>query len=255
MKPSGNTVLITGGATGIGLALARKLMMANNIVIVCGRRESALDDAAASLPGLVIIQADISDPVSRTALVADVAARFPKLNVLINNAGSSKLTNLDDPDFLRTLESEIAVNLVGPVALSVLLLPVLQRQSEATIANVTTGYVYVSSARLAPYSATKTALHSMTQTMRYMLRETNVRMVEIIPGLHDTDMSSQATGKKASTEDAANTIMRKLVANVPEFLVGIPSVMLLMARLTPNLLFKSLNNGEAKAAAKAVPAA
>ncbi|MEO7720237.1 MAG: SDR family NAD(P)-dependent oxidoreductase [Capsulimonas sp.] len=248
MKPSGNTVLITGGATGIGLALARKLIGANNIVIICGRRQSALDAAAAALPGLVTIQADISDSVSRAALAADVTARFPKLNVLINNAGHSRTTGIDDPDFLKTLELEIAVNFFGPVSLSILLLPVLRRQSEATIANVTTGYVYVSSARMAPYSATKTALHSMTQTMRYMLRDTNVRMVEIIPGAHDTDMSSHVKGKKETTENAANTIMRRLAANVPEFLVGIPGVMLFAARLTPNFLFKSLNDGEAKAA-------
>lgn len=250
MKPAGNTVLITGGATGIGLALAQKLMDENNQVIVCGRRKEALDAAAKALPGLTIIQADITNPTSLAALVDTINEQFPNLNVLINNAGHVKVTDVADANFLETLEVETATSFLAPVSLSVRLLPLLRRQPEATIANVTTGYVLCSGARTAPYSATKTALHSMTQTMRYMLKNTSVRVVEIIPSAYDTAMSSHFNGKKDKPEKAAQLIFKGLVANKSEFTVTIPAILQLIGRLMPQLVFKAVNDGETRAAAR-----
>lgn len=249
MKASGNTVLITGGATGMGLAVARKFVAANNTVIVCGRRQDKLDEAALRVPGLHTIVADIGDAAGRAALARDVTARYPQLNVLINSAGFVKVSDIGDADFMPALYQEIATNFVGPTELAALLLPVLRRQPAATIATVTTGYVYVSSARNPGYSATKTAMHSMMQSMRYMLRDTGVRVLEIIPGPVDTDMARHYNGRKTDPEAAAETIWQALLGRQDEVLVGLSRFAMFMARVAPRFVFKQVNDGEFKAAA------
>ena len=137
MKPSGNTVLITGGASGIGLELARRLIVSGNTVVVCGRDAHKLDLAGQAVPGLQTIQADVADATSRAALIAALEARLPALNVLVNNAGTVNVSAVTDADFILKLRSEIDTNFVGPVALIHELLPLLARQTEATIANIT----------------------------------------------------------------------------------------------------------------------
>lgn len=115
MKITGNTVLITGGGSGIGLALARRLILNDNTVIVCGRDRAKLDAARSDLPTLITLQCDVADADSRRALVAGLAERFPGLNVLVNNAGLLHVSDLTGPTLVQELEAEVATNLVAPV--------------------------------------------------------------------------------------------------------------------------------------------
>lgn len=246
MNPTGNTILITGGASGIGLAVARKLVAARNTVIVCGRDQTKLSEAAQALPGLITIRADVTDPANRAALAEETTARFPALNVLINNAGVVNVTDIAEADFVRVLESEIATNLLAPVALTALLLPVLRDQPQATVVNVTTGYVFISSARTAPYSATKMALHSLTQTLRYQLRKTNIRVLEVMPPPTDTKMAAHYAGAKASADAVADRFLRAMFGRKNEVVMGVSRVAQALARLGPGIGFKILNDLETK---------
>ncbi len=249
MKRTGNTVLITGGASGIGLEVARKLVAEGNTVIVCGRDPQKLSNAAEAIPGLVTMRADVADPASRMALSEAITARFPTLNVLINNAGVVNVTDIEEVDFISVLESEIATNLLAPVALIALLLPVLRAQPQATVVNVTTGYVFISSARTAPYSATKVALHSLTQTLRYQLRNTNIRVLEIMPPPTDTNMASHYSGTKVSADSVANHFLRAMFGSKNEVVMGVSRLARVLARLGPDMGFKILNDLETKASA------
>ena len=251
MNLRGNTILITGGASGIGLALARRLITNGNTVIVCGRDQAKLDAASRTVPSLVTIRTDIADPASRQALVAELTTRFPGLNVLINNAGIVNVSEVTDGDFVEKLQSEIAINLVGPISLIHQFLPLLKRQAQATIANITTGYVFVTGARTPHYSATKTALHSMTQSLRYQLKGTNVRVLEIMPPPVDTNMASHYIGSKAPVEPVAGIFLRALLGNRDEVTIGISNVGRILGRIAPSAAFALLNDGEARAARSA----
>jgi short-subunit dehydrogenase involved in D-alanine esterification of teichoic acids len=250
MKASGNTVLITGGASGIGFELAKKLVATGNTVIICGRDQAKLDAACSKLPGLVAIRADIADPANRKSLAAELASRFPTLNVLVNNAGVVHVTDINNPDFIPKLEVEIATNFLGPVDLISLLLPVLSRSADATIVNITTGYVFLTSARTAPYSATKTALHSMTDALRYQLRNTNIRVLEIMPPPVDTNMANHYNGTKADPAEVAEKFLTAIRVERAETVIGVSKMAKLLARLAPRLGFKIVNDGETKAALK-----
>jgi uncharacterized oxidoreductase len=189
MKISGNTILITGGGTGIGLALARALLRHDNEVIICGRRRDVLEAARAANPQLHIRVADVSDSESRAALVEWVGKTFPRLNVLVNNAGVQYLFNfLGEPSALTKADKEIATNLTAPIHLTSLFLPLLIKQKAAAIVNASSGLGFTPLASMPVYCATKAALHSLTMSLRHQLRKTNVRVFEIIPPIVASDL-------------------------------------------------------------------
>lgn len=187
MNLKGNTILITGGATGIGFELAALLVSRGNDVIICGRRVERLDDAKAKVPQLHTHVADVRDTRGLATWAIDT---FPKLNVLVNNAGVQHPFDFSAPDFAKANE-EIATNLLAPIELAAMLLPHLQTKPSAAIINVTSGLAFAPLARMPIYCATKAALHSLTMTMRYQLRDTNVRVFEIIPPIVATDLGAQ----------------------------------------------------------------
>jgi uncharacterized oxidoreductase len=246
MHAHGNTALITGGATGIGLALARVLIDSGNTVIVCGRSADALTRATLALPGLVGIQCDITDPAARLSLKEDLTLRFPKLNLLVNNAGTLHVSDLTQPAHVRELESEIATNLLAPVALTSLLLPLLRRQPAATIVNVTSGYVFLPSARTAPYCASKAALRTMTRSLRFQLRGTPITVVEVMPPAVDTALAAHYSGAKLTPEEVARKILRGLLRNRTEIVIGVSKLARLLARLAPQTAFQLMNLIEEK---------
>ncbi len=245
MDAQGNTVLITGGAGGLGLALARRLI-AGNAVIVCGRDEERLAAARASVPGLVAIRADLSDPADRAALAATIDTDFPGLNVLINNAAGMSLCGPADPGIVAALEADVAINLLAPVALTALLLPAMRRARQATVVNVTTGYVFSPSARAASYSATKTGLRTFTRTLRWALRGTGVRVVEVVPPPVDTAMAAGYAGRKMTVDRAAALIHAGLLADRDEIVFGVSRLARVVARLAPELVLATMNGSEAR---------
>ncbi len=244
MNSNGNTVLITGGASGIGLALSRLLIASGNRVVVCGRDREKLDAAVASLPGLIAIQADVAEPASRGALVKEVTERFPDLNVLINNAGLLHVSDLTKAAHISELKDEIAVNLMAPVELINALLPTIRTRPSPTLVNVSSGYVFLPSARTAAYSTTKTALHIYTRTLRYQLAHDGISVVEVMPPAADTAMASHYAGSKMSPDLVARKILRGLVKGDDEIVIGISRWARRLARLMPATAFAIMNRME-----------
>ena len=175
-----HTILITGGASGIGLALAVRFLRAGSRVIVCGRREEKLREAAAAHPGLVTHAADVATPAGRRALCDWVTQAHPGLDVLVNNAGIQRRFQLTEPADWDEVRQELAINLEAPLHLSLLLLPHLARQPRPAIVNVTSGLSFAPLTAAPVYSATKAALHSLTLSLRHQLSGTPVSVVEVI---------------------------------------------------------------------------
>lgn len=199
MKISGNTILITGGASGIGEALAEALHKKDNRVIVAGRRRDALAATAKRNPGMEWLTLDVDDADAVKAFAREVTAKFPALNVLINNAGIMKPETLRaQPDGLADMEATIRTNLIAPLRLTAALLPSLLQQKQAAVMNVTSGLAFVPLAMTPTYSATKAALHSYTQSLRAQLKGTSVQVIELAPPAVQTDlMPGQATSAHA----------------------------------------------------------
>jgi uncharacterized oxidoreductase len=188
MKLSGNTVFITGGTSGIGRALAQAFHTRGNKVIVAGRRKALLDDIAKQHPGIDTVELDIGDAAQIREVAAQLIARYPALNVVINNAGIMPFDDaggpLDDAQAVHLVNT----NLLGPVRVSGAFIEHLKRQPEATLINNSSVLAFVPIAQTALYSATKAAIHSYTLSQRFMLRDTSVRVLEIAPPWVDTDL-------------------------------------------------------------------
>ncbi|KPJ60597.1 MAG: hypothetical protein AMJ46_06290 [Latescibacteria bacterium DG_63] len=196
MTGSCNTILISGGATGIGLALADAFLKSGNEVIICGRRREKLRSAKARLPRLHVRVCDVSKSRSRLALVEWVTGRFKSLNVLVNNAGIQRSFDFTrGPKDMAHAEAEIATNLAAPIHLSALLIPHLRRQRQSAIVNVSSGLALTPIAAIPVYCATKAAIHSLSLSMRHQLRNTRIRVFEIAPPMVDTALGGRRRGK------------------------------------------------------------
>jgi uncharacterized oxidoreductase len=190
MQISGNTILITGGATGIGLALAEALVSRGNEVIVCGRRRHKLAAARARVPQIHVRACDLSKPAARRALVTWTVARFPHLNILVNNAGVQRPVDFrKGARDLSYADEELAINLAAPIHLSALLVPHLRRRKQAAIVNISSGLGFTPLAAVPVYSATKAAIHSLSLSIRRQLRDTTVRIFEIAPPIVATELA------------------------------------------------------------------
>ncbi len=226
MQQSNNTILITGGGSGIGRALAEAFHRLGNKVIIAGRRQSVLDETTAANPGMQSLTLDIEDAGDLQRFVAEVKSQFPALNVLINNAGVMKPEKLQSgAEALPTAESTIAINLLGPLRLTAALLPVLQAQPHSTIMTVTSGLAFVPMAMTPTYCATKAALHSWTQSLRLQLRGTAVEVLELAPPYVQTELmgSHQASDPNAMPLAEYISETMGLLAHPPasgEILVG-----------------------------------
>jgi len=194
---TGNTILITGGGSGIGRGLAEELHKLGNQVIIAGRRAQALDETIAANPGMKSLTLDIEDPAAIRAFAAQAAAEFPALNVLINNAGIMRPEDLLGQKYLADAEAIVSTNLLGPIRLTAALLPLLQQQPRATIVNVSSGLAFVPLALTPTYCATKAAIHSYTQSLRYQLRGTLIEVLELIPPYVATHLMNGAGDPRA----------------------------------------------------------
>ena len=189
MKLTGNTILVTGGGSGIGRGLATELRKLGNQVIIAGRRKTALDETTSGNPAMKSVVLDIEEAAGIGPFAARLVQDYPTLNVLINNAGIMRMENLKAQQVdLADAESIVATNLLGPIRLTAALLPHLQRQPHSTIMNVSSGLAFVPLASTPVYCATKAALHSYTQSLRYQFKGTAIDVVELIPPYVATDL-------------------------------------------------------------------
>jgi uncharacterized oxidoreductase len=217
MKNSGNTILITGGGSGIGRRLAEELHKLGNKIVIAGRRKQALDETTAANPGMKSLTLDIENPTAIRAFAAKVAAEFPALNVLMNNAGIMRPENLlAQQDDLADAEATVATNLLGPIRLTAALLPLLQKQPHSTIVNVSSGLAFVPLALTPTYCATKAAIHSYTQSLRHQLRGTHIEVLELVPPYVATHLMDGADDPRAMPLD-------KFIAEAMEILKTQPT--------------------------------
>jgi uncharacterized oxidoreductase len=189
MNITGNTILITGGGTGIGRALAQALHARGNQIIITGRREDVLKDVAAANPGMAWATLDVAEPAAVAAFGEQIVKDHPALNAVILNAGIMKPEDLTARPFdFATVEATIATNLLGPIRLTAALLPHFQAQPAATIMTVTSGLAFIPLAATPTYNATKAAIHSWTESLRHQLGDTAVEVLELAPPAVATDL-------------------------------------------------------------------
>lgn len=189
MNITGNTILITGGGSGIGRALAEALHARGNHVIISGRRADALKAVCAENPGMAFATLDITDAAAIRAFAGKLTADHPALNVVINNAGIMLSENLLADAFdLDTVDATIATNLLGPIRLTAALLPHLRAQPAATIITVSSGLAFIPLAATPTYNATKAAIHSWSQSLRHQLADTGIEVLELAPPAVATDL-------------------------------------------------------------------
>lgn len=226
MKTSGNTVLVTGGGSGIGLALTEALTRSGNQVVICGRRRDRLKAVQARMPGVSFRVCDVSRARSRQALVDWLLSEFRQLNMLINNAGIQRQINfLKGPQDLREADNEVATNLAAPIHLSALLISHLRRKKEAAIVNISSGLAFTPLAFAPVYCATKAAVHSWSLSLRHQLRNTSVRVFEVAPPMVATELAgerrrSQVGEYVMSAAAVADGVLKALSQNRYEVALG-----------------------------------
>jgi uncharacterized oxidoreductase len=213
MKTEGNTILISGGTSGIGLGLARKFHELGNQVIVAGRRQELLDEIATEHPGIETIVLDIADPESIARAHKAVVARHPQLNVLINNAGIQLPENLLDPGSLPVAEDTIATNLLGTIRMTYAFLPLLVDRNDAVVMNVSSALAFVPFPITPTYNATKAALHSFSDSLRVQTTDAGIQVIELVPaGVRTTLMGQQDSEDAMPLEDFLTETMNLLAA-------------------------------------------
>lgn len=224
MKISNNKILITGGASGIGLGLAERFIAENNTVIVCGRRESALNEASGKFPGLITKKCDLSNANERERLFEWILKEHGDLNVLVNNAGIQQWMQVSDRDFYDRAVEEIAINIEAPVHLNALF---LKLKSLSTIINVSSGLSFVPFTKAPVYSATKSFFHSYTLSLRHLLRDKNVEVIELIPPALNTDLGGKGLHDFAPpVSEFIEAVFTQLKAGKKEITFGFSEAML-----------------------------
>ncbi len=249
VKVSGNTVLITGGATGIGLALAEKLLGLGNEVIICGRRTAKLEEARIKLPHLHTRRCDISKENEREELFKWIESNFKNFNVLVNNAGIQKRIDLrKGREDLSGAEDEIEINLRSQIHLSALFIPLLSKRKEAAIINISSGLGFVPMASFPVYSATKAAIHSFTISLRHQLKSTPIKVFEVVPpAVHDTELKgrpAQKTEYSISAWEMAGAIVEGLENERYEISAGAAKKWIEASRRELDEAFSNINRLE-----------
>lgn len=245
MKLSDNTVLITGGGSGIGLALAKAFARhSGNTVIVCGRNAQKLEAVHAENPAIAALPCDIASDQDQQQLTEVITQKYPDFNILINNAGIQHNYSFPDSrNHLDIIEEEVNINFLAQVKLTDRLLPVLMRQPSAAIVNVTSALAVVPKQSAPIYCATKAAMHNFTKALRYQLENTPVRVFEIIPALVDTEMTKGRGKGKIAPEALAAEALRGIESDRYEIRIGKTKILFALHRFLPSIAERIIKNG------------
>lgn len=239
MNITGNKMLITGGATGIGFGLTQRFIREGNTVIICGRREAVLQEAADKLPGLITKVCDLAIDTERTELYNWIATNHSDTNVLVNNAGIQQWMNITDEDFFLRARQEITTNIEAPIHLTSLFinLPAL-----TTIINVTSGLSFVPLTKAPVYSATKAFFHSFTRSAQHLLKGRNIEVIEMIPPALNTDLGGKGLHDTAPpVSDFIESVFNQMKEGKTELTFGFSEVMAKAGPDDLNNAFSRLN--------------
>jgi uncharacterized oxidoreductase len=244
MTLQNNTVLITGGSSGIGFELTKQLIKQDNRVLICGRAIDKLEKAKRLLPDIHYLQCDISKADECNKLARWVSDEHPDCNILINNAAIVHTDHfLNDDHILEKADAEVQTNLMGPIRLSKLCIPILQKNKTPKIINITTGLVYVPRTTYPFYNATKAALHSFTRVLRSQLDSSAIDVIEVLFPAVDTPWHKGNPPEIAiSTEEAVQGMLTGFKKGKEEIRVDKVKLLYLLSRIAPNFAFKKLNS-------------
>jgi uncharacterized oxidoreductase len=221
MKTTGNTLLITGGGSGIGRGLAEAFYQRGNTVIITGRRVERLLATCAANPGMIAVELDVQDPQAIRQVTTQIIKDHPALNVLINNAGIMELDDVSSTVDDEKLATVLATNIAGPIRMSGALVGHLRQQADAVIINVSSILGFVPLAPTAAYSATKAAIHSYTLSQRYLLRGLGIRVIEMAPPWVRTELLNSLEEERAMPlATFIEATMAMLATDADEILVG-----------------------------------
>lgn len=243
-------MLITGGATGIGFALAEAFVQEGSAVILCGRRRSKLQHAKTKLPSAHIRRCDVSVESERRKLLHWVAASFPGLDMLVNNAGIQRQVDFTSPKIIkrtRPADDELAINLEATIRLCALFAPRFLVKKSAAIVNISSGLAFVPIAKMPIYCATKAAIHSFTTSLRHQLKDTSVRIFEAIPPTTDTELDASFVGESEdayrgiSPQEVAAAIIDGLKEDKQEIIIGQAQGLRKASMQNPEQIFNQLN--------------
>jgi len=247
MKNSKQTVLITGGGSGIGLAIAKKFLENDNTVIITGRNLSKLEEVKTDLPQINIFQSDVTKDEDVKSLVNQLEKEFGGIDVLVNNAGIMNLLDTgNESNDLKKQFDEIEINYNSPIRMLHYFLPQLKKSKNAVLVNVSSGLAYVPFAQSPVYSGTKVAVHFWTQAIRPQLKPHNIKVIELLPPVVDTHLAEEAdltddSLKPMPTEKLAGIFWKKYSEGKEEITPGISKYLKLGSRLAPKLAFNQLN--------------
>ncbi len=221
MNLSRKTVLVTGGSGGIGFGIAEAFHQAKNTVIICcGRDQEKLTEAERKLPGVTALVCDVGEARQREQLASEVLGRFPELDILVNNAGIQRYIDLKKGyEDLMSGGDEIAVNLVAPLQLTALFIRHLIKRPSAAIINVTSGLGFMPMINMPVYCATKAAMHTYSLVLRQQLKDTGVKVIEVVPPMVDTGLNREGrnraslTFRGVSLQEYIPTVVRGLEAD------------------------------------------
>jgi uncharacterized oxidoreductase len=254
MELKDNTILITGGTSGIGLEFAKKLLELGNTVIVTGRDDAKLESAAKTLPGLHTFKSDVSDPKAIEELYKKVIAQFPKLNILINNAGEMRRISLHDTSIdLTDITRELETNLMGPIRMVQAFLPHLKQQESAAILNVTSGLALIPYPISPIYGATKSGLRSYTKSLRVQMKNTKIKVFELVAPAAKTPLNDKFLNmdgfdpKQLMEPDKIIAVTLKALKNDNyEIYPGVARILLIMSRIAPAFMLNVLSKSGAR---------
>ncbi len=236
MKLSGNKILITGGASGIGFGLTERFIKEANSVIICGRREEALEEVKVKFPSVITKVCDLSKEEDRIELYDWISENHPDLNVLVNNAGIQNWMNISDSDFYEKATNEISINVIAPVHLINLF---INLASLDTIINVTSGLAFTPLSKVPVYCASKAFFHSFTISLRHILKSKNIEVIEMIPPALNTDLGGKGLhDAQPPVSDFIHAVFQQMKEGKPELTFGFSEM---MVKATPEIINATFN--------------